>query len=67
MPHSYLYEKMSWPEIDAAAQAGRLAVLPVATIEDHGRHLPVDTDVVIASEICRRTAELIADRPHAPR
>ena len=57
----FLYEKLSWPEIDAAAQAGKLVLLPVATIEDHGPHLPVDTDVVIASAICRRTAELIPD------
>ncbi len=56
---NFLYEKMSWSEIDSAAQAGKLVLLPVATIEDHGPHLPVDTDVVIVSAICRRTAELI--------
>lgn len=59
--NGYFYEKMSWREIDAAAQAGRLALLPVATIEDHGPHLPVDTDVVIADAICRQTAERIPD------
>ncbi|MBW1695784.1 MAG: creatininase family protein [Deltaproteobacteria bacterium] len=57
----FLYEKMSWPEIDTAARAGKLVLLPVATIEDHGPHLPVDTDVVIVSAICRRTAELIPE------
>ena len=56
---SFLYEKMTWSGIDSAAQAGKLVLLPVATIEDHGPHLPVDTDVVIVSAICRRTAELI--------
>ena len=59
--NGYRYEKMSWHEIDAAARAGRLALLPVATIEDHGPHLPVDTDVVIATAVCRHTAERIPD------
>ena len=32
--HTFLYEKMNWSEIDTAAQDGKLALLPVATIED---------------------------------
>jgi creatinine amidohydrolase len=59
--NEYLYEKMSWPEIDSAAKAGRMALLPVAMIEDHGPHLPVDTDSVIATAICRHTAERIPE------
>jgi creatinine amidohydrolase len=58
---SFLFEKLSWPEIDAAAQANKLILLPVATIEDHGPHLPVDTDVVIVTAICQKTAESIPD------
>ena len=50
----YRYVEMTWPECKAAADAGRVAVVPVATYEDHGYHLPVDTDVVLASEICER-------------
>ena len=41
----YRYAEMSWPECKEAAQAGKVAVLPVATYEDHGYHLPIDTDV----------------------
>ena len=59
--NSVLFEKLSWPEIDAAAQANKLILLPVATIEDHGPHLPVDTDVVIVTAICQRAAELISE------
>ncbi|HEY8745049.1 MAG TPA: creatininase family protein [Chloroflexota bacterium] len=54
----YLYEHMTWPEVDAAAAAGRCALIPAATIEDHGLHLPIDTDVVCATAVCQRAAEL---------
>jgi creatinine amidohydrolase len=33
----------------------------VATLEDHGPHLPIDTDLRITAEICRRTAEAAPD------
>ncbi|MCE2448884.1 MAG: creatininase family protein, partial [Candidatus Latescibacteria bacterium] len=37
----YRYAEMIWNETRDAAAAGRVAVLPVATHEDHGPHLPV--------------------------
>ncbi|NJN83435.1 MAG: creatininase family protein, partial [Caldilineaceae bacterium] len=43
----YRYAEMTWPECKAAVDAGRVAVLPVATYEDHGYHLPIDVDVVL--------------------
>jgi creatinine amidohydrolase len=58
---TYDFGKLSWPEINDAAATGRVALLPAATLEDHGLHLPVDTDVVIADAVCRRTAELVPD------
>ena len=39
-----------------AEWAGRdpVLVIPVATLEDHGYHLPIDTDVVIAETLAER-------------
>lgn len=54
----YLYEHMTWEEINDAVRGGRVALIPAATIEDHGPHLPVDADVVIVSAICERAAQL---------
>ena len=62
MPPKYRYGEMTWPEINAAAAGDRVAVIPVATIEDHGLHLPVDTDVLLCSEVCERAVALAADR-----
>ncbi len=53
------YAEMTWPECKAAADAGRVAVLPVATYEDHGYHLPIDTDVLLCTEICERAVAAV--------
>lgn len=57
----YRFEKMSWPEVDAAAADNRVVLVPVGTLEDHGRHLPVDTDVVLAQGVCQAATELIPE------
>ncbi len=54
----YMFEHLTWEEVNDAVQAGKCALIPVGTLEDHGPHLPVDADVVIVSTICERTAQL---------
>jgi creatinine amidohydrolase len=44
--------KMTWPEAQQAARERRVVLIPVGTIEQHGHHLPIDTDNVIADSIC---------------
>jgi creatinine amidohydrolase len=56
-----LYERMTWPEVRRAAGEERVCLIPVARLEDHGPHLPIDTDLRITAEICRRTAEAAPD------
>jgi creatinine amidohydrolase len=53
------YGEMSWAEIKDCVEERRVAVLPVGAVENHGPHLPVDTDAVIAEAICKRVGELI--------
>ena len=45
-----------------AAAQNRVAVVPVATIEDHGLHLPIDTDVRLCYAACDRAVALIPDK-----
>jgi creatinine amidohydrolase len=47
------FGKLTWPEVARAARAGRVPVVPIGTLEDHGHHLPIDTDVKLTEEICR--------------
>jgi creatinine amidohydrolase/Fe(II)-dependent formamide hydrolase-like protein len=56
------YERLTWPEVRRAAEGDRVALIPVATLEDHGPHLPVDTDLRIITEICERAAARAGER-----
>ncbi|MFT9846770.1 creatininase family protein [Aneurinibacillus sp. REN35] len=59
--NKYLFAEMTWPEVQQVISEDRVAVVPVAMIEEHGYHLPVDTDLVLANEVCVRAAKKI---PH---
>src|SRR3979409_1705779 len=50
-----------WPDIAASAPARWIAVLPLAATEQHGPHLPVGTDVMIAEAYLARVRELLPD------
>jgi creatinine amidohydrolase len=53
---------MTWEEARDAAAAGAIAVLPVGAVEAHGPHLPLETDVIIASAMARAGAARLAAR-----
>jgi creatinine amidohydrolase len=59
---THLYAKLTWPEVAARAAEDPVCVIPVATLEDHGYHLPIDTDVVIAETLAERAVLLRPDR-----
>jgi creatinine amidohydrolase len=56
------WARLTAPDIRAVAERGNaLAVLPVGALEQHGPHLPVITDSLIASELALRAARLASD------
>jgi mycofactocin system creatininase family protein len=55
----------TWPEIAATGGACVLAV-PVGSLEQHGPHLPLDTDTRIAVELARRLSRTRSDVIMAP-
>jgi len=59
MPDKYRYVEFTWPEIKGAVAENRVCVLPVGTIEQHGPHLPLITDVLTATEMSRMAVERI--------
>jgi creatinine amidohydrolase len=59
---SHRYGELTWPEVRAAAAEGLVAVVPIATIEDHGPHLPIDTDLRLCNAVCEAAVSRAADR-----
>jgi len=47
----------SWEDVAAALAGGLIAILPVGAVEQHGPHLPLLTDTVLAAGVARRIAE----------
>ena len=50
-----LYE-MTWPKV-AALSKDTPVVIPIAALEQHGRHMPVFTDSMLLGEVMRRVKE----------
>ncbi|GAA4822501.1 creatininase family protein [Algivirga pacifica] len=55
--NNFLWEEMSWPEIEARLKEVDTAILPCGAIEQHGPHLPVDVDYYDAYYMAREVAE----------
>ncbi|HET6520779.1 MAG TPA: creatininase family protein [Geminicoccaceae bacterium] len=50
-------EDLTWPEAKARLDAGAVVVVPVGAIaKEHGHHLPLKTDFLLARELGRRVA-----------
>ena len=56
--------RATWTEVAAAPP--RVLLVPVGSCEQHGPHLPLDTDTRIASEVARRVARRRTDVVVAP-
>jgi len=53
--------RLRWPDIDALSR-DMPVVIPIAALEQHGRHLPLFTDSLLLGEVIRRAHERLAGR-----
>src|ERR1700680_3982260 len=44
---------LTFPEVSQRLKASSILCLPIGAIEQHGAHLPLNTDVVVAEELTR--------------
>ena len=49
-----LIGELTFEEISKLVRASSILCLPIGSIEQHGPHLPLNTDVVLAEELTRR-------------
>jgi creatinine amidohydrolase/Fe(II)-dependent formamide hydrolase-like protein len=52
----YLWGELTWPGAEVRFQKTDIALLPVGSIEQHGPHLPLDTDAFDAEYLAKRVA-----------
>ncbi len=60
-------DRLTWPQVERAIAAGKTTVVvPLGAIEQHGPHLPLDTDARIARELAARLCRRFPDAIAAP-
>jgi len=66
----YRYSDLTWPEMNQAIAMQKVILLPVGTTEQHGPHLPLDTDCFLVESLCleagRRNPKDILVMPTIP-
>ena len=45
-------ERISYPEVQAYLQKSQTVLLPVGSLENHGKHMPLGTDTLIPEHLC---------------
>jgi creatinine amidohydrolase/Fe(II)-dependent formamide hydrolase-like protein len=60
-PRSYLLGELTWPQAETLLKTVDVALLPVGSIEQHGPHLPLDTDAFDAEYLSREVAKACSD------
>jgi creatinine amidohydrolase len=57
---SVLWQELSYEDLNALAKRDAIVVLPIASMEQHGPHLPVGVDTILCGHVCREAAEKLA-------
>ncbi len=57
---------LTWPEARRLAEPAALGLWPVGSVEAHGPHLPLETDLVISRAVAARAASRLAGHGYAP-
>lgn len=60
MPASVMWKELTAEDLRAKAAANAIVVLPVASMEQHGPHLPTGVDTILCEGVCKAGAEKVA-------
>jgi len=58
---AYRLEELAWPAMAALTREQAIGLIPTGAVEQHGPHLPLDTDRLIARELGHRVGEALSD------
>ncbi len=51
------WSRLTWPEAETAVREMPACLVPFGAIEEHGPHMPLQADNLLAEEVCRRVCE----------
>lgn len=54
---TYELGRMSWKEVEEILPRNPVVLIPIGTVEQHGPHLPVNADNMVADFVARRAAD----------
>ncbi|WP_180902710.1 creatininase family protein [Martelella soudanensis] len=60
-PRTLIWSEMTRAELARARDANALVLIPTGSIEQHGDHLPVETDMLLSTAVSELTAARIAE------
>ena len=66
MAQSILWGDLTERDLDAARRDGYLVLVPIGAVEQHGPHLPTDTDISISYNVAIETARRLGQTVVAP-
>ncbi len=52
----FRYNRWTWPEMSEAIKRQPVVLLPTGSTEQHGRHLPIDVDLLLAESVALEAA-----------
>jgi creatinine amidohydrolase len=58
----YRYNRLTWPEMNEAIAMQKVVLLPTGSTEQHGPHLPLDTDSFLVEAVCLEVGRRAPDR-----
>ncbi|MGD0330159.1 MAG: creatininase family protein [Nitrososphaeria archaeon] len=54
------YGTKTWSEVATVLNDGlNTVIIPIGTVEAHGKHLPITTDAILPQEICKRLSDKV--------
>ncbi len=58
---TFYWGNLTWPELKRLPRVRPVVIQPIGAMEQHGAHLPLNTDNYIVSQICHRAGQRAGD------
>src|SRR4029078_10915326 len=56
------FNRLTWPEVNDAIEMQKVVILPTGSTDQHGPHLPLDTDLFLVESVVKELARRAPDK-----